>query len=199
MQNPGSDNLFDEILNLLEFSNKFNYRVWNGTLNQGVTGRTYSSGSDIITIIDSNYLNTATTISIVRTMMHEMIHAHIVHLNYGNPGADLFQSLVAFANSKGYTDLEVIHHEFMPVFIDVISQGLYQWDLAHNLGNVQPMQFYQDLAWGGLNGRLIDHVWTPYQAFLDNFPNVNDQNRINAVIVNEASDGSQAKGSPCTN
>ncbi|KEO75227.1 hypothetical protein [Anditalea andensis] len=36
----------------------------------------------------------------------------------------------------------------MPTYIDVISEGLYQWDLSHNPGNVQPMQFYQDLAWG---------------------------------------------------
>jgi hypothetical protein len=157
-------------------------------LNPGITGITNKSGNEIITRISSSYINTAATISIVRTIMHELIHAHLLHLNYGNPGSDMFQSLLAFASAEGYTDQQELHHEFMPTFIDVISQGFYQWDQANNPGNVQPMQFYKDLAWGGLDGT---------SAFLANFPNQSDRTRIQNVIQREASNHSLAKGTPC--
>ncbi|WP_164674984.1 hypothetical protein [Anditalea andensis] len=85
----------------------------------------------------------------------------------------------------------------MPTYIDVISQGFYQWDLSHNPGNVQSMQFYDDLAWGGLIEREVNNVMVPYEAFLDNFPDVSDQDRVKAIVANEASNGSQAKGTPC--
>ena len=198
LENPTSDNLFDEILNLLEHSNKFNYRVWDGPLS-GKNAETKKYGSDFTTVFNSTYLNTSTTISIVRTMMHEMIHAHLLHLNYGIQGDDMFQSLQAFASAKGYSDLQELHHEFMPTFIDVISQGLHQWDVSQNPGNVQSLQFYKDLAWGGLYEKKQGQAMVPTQAFLDNFPNTSDRNRIKAVNVNEASNGSQAKGTPCPN
>jgi hypothetical protein len=200
LQNPTSDNLFDEILNLLEHSNKFNYRVWDGPLS-GKNAVTNKFGSDFTTIFSSTYLNTATTISIVRTMMHEMIHAHLLHLNHGSPGSDFTQSLNAFAQSLGITNLNDIHHEFMPTYIEVISQGLYQWDLANNPSNVQSnMQFYKDLAWGGLTHHVDangNSVLTA--AFTATFPNSSERSRVLNVNNNEQNNTSQAKGTPCPN
>jgi hypothetical protein len=126
-------------------------------LNPGITGITNKSGNEIITRISSSYINTAATISIVRTIMHELIHAHLLHLNYGNPGSDMFQSLLAFASAEGYTDQQELHHEFMPTFIDVISQGFYQWDQANNPGMYSRCSFTR--TWLGEDWMEQVHFW----------------------------------------
>ncbi|MCH7410882.1 hypothetical protein MM239_15850 [Belliella sp. DSM 111904] len=144
-------------------------------------------------------MNTATTISIVRTMMHELIHAHILYLNYAEPGSDLIKSLNAFALAKGLVnDVMHAHHGFMPVYIDVIAESLYQWDQSNNPGNVQPMQFYQDMAWGGLTDFSENGInYIEYEGFKENFPDENERARIRDVISKEATNDSQAKGTPC--
>ncbi|KEO75225.1 hypothetical protein [Anditalea andensis] len=50
--------------------------------------------------------------------------------------------------------------------------GFYQWDLVHNPGNVQTLQFYTDLAWRGL---IENNVMVPYEVFMNNFLNVSEQ------------------------
>ncbi|WP_035071954.1 hypothetical protein [Anditalea andensis] len=62
--------------------------------------------------------------------------------------------------------------------------------MVNNPGNVQPMQFYTDLAWGGLDST---------DAFMANFPNQSDRSRIQNLIQREASSSSLAKGIPCPN
>lgn len=150
------------------------------------------------TIVKPSYTNQATKIAIVRTILHEMIHAHILsHIDdfqNGNTSGFLEfrelwrliqQDLTGFNNNP-----EPIHHEFMASkFITPLKDALKEWDNSSQPND----QYYEDLAWGALiNTDTFDHFY-PIGS--------NNRNRIInnnlAEDTNSNQNGINPKGSPC--
>ncbi|MCH7411645.1 hypothetical protein MM239_19825 [Belliella sp. DSM 111904] len=58
------------------------------------------------------------------------------------------------------------------------------------------MQFYQDMVWGGFIG-FYNYEFIEYEVYKENFLDENERARIKDAISKEATNDSQAKGTPC--
>lgn len=160
----------------------------------------------------NNYLNTATDLSIVRTAIHENIHAILMYLamvDFLNeeyiPIDDnlTYQQLLKAYSDKmeelgTYTYLPFngnLHHGFMADFINDIAETLKAYGISkgYNLSD----QFYNDMAWGGLThiedaeGNKISNP-----VFLALVPNGNDRTRIKNRLAAENSNTTREDAIP---
>ncbi|QHL89027.1 hypothetical protein GU926_16975 [Nibribacter ruber] len=118
--------------------------------------------TNIVITINSKYVDGARTLEVARTILHESVHAKIFSdlrqiKGYENLDKDNFPILwETYVNEKknGATLTEVqnkAHHEEMAQrYIDLIAQGLQQFDVG-NHNNLQiTLDHYKAFAWGGL-------------------------------------------------
>lgn len=197
------------IIQLLQDANNVEFIVKNSDLTVGTAGKTtdtkryINSTSDKLEILiefDNDYLESATRLSIARTMLHETIHAFLLYNFFKDPTGEFKQGLNNFANSKGYTDLNDVHHNFMPQYVDAIGYSLATWNQVYgNSGNI-PRSYFDDLAWGGLtfsqhNSTTNQYTW--HDVFQELVPSETERIRIQNIINNEAYDEYSAKGEPC--
>jgi hypothetical protein len=146
-----------------------------------------------LTEIKSSYANTATRLSIARTIVHEAIHSYI--LSYLDSGIATFTS--AFPElwdelvAKKYGDLNTAegwnqyhHQEMARNYVTTIANALSVWD-----NNQNSNQYYIDLAWGGLIETDIFNQTTDLTA----------EDRIRIAESNKAEDlnNSNALSNPC--
>lgn len=176
----------------------FNWTIeTSNTTSEATTDWLNETSNTYITIIDPDFINSATKIAIARTIIHEVIHAYI--LSYidiaknGDPELslktfpELWNDLVAkkYGDPNNASGWNKYHHEDMARnYINVISNAISIWD-----GNKNSNQYYKDLAWGGLLGT---------QIFLST-SDLTDSDRIRIMNINLAEDknSSTAKGNPC--
>ncbi|MBN7814761.1 hypothetical protein [Algoriphagus pacificus] len=204
----GNLNQANAIIQLLQDANDVEFIVKNSDLtsatgNTTKTKRYINSTSDKLEILiefDNDYLENATRLSIARTMLHETIHAFLVYNFYKDPTGEFKQGLQNFATTKGYTDMNDVHHNFMPQYVDAIGYSLAVWNQVYgNSGNI-PRSYFDDLAWGGLtfsqhNSTTNQYTW--HDVFQDLVPSETERIRIQNVINNEANNEYSAKGEPC--
>jgi hypothetical protein len=96
------------ILDLLNRSQKYDFVIFNSSNiseNGKTTTRVFNQNTgkyDVKIELSNNYLNQATQLSVVRTIIHESIHAYLLHEQYTNITGDLYQDLTKYAFSNGY-------------------------------------------------------------------------------------------------
>ncbi len=198
-------NITQMVLNLFKQSDKFDYIVKEGvgleddeSANTSFARINPTTGQyEITTSFNPNYLNTATQLSIARTMIHESIHAYLQYEQRANPYDDPYDAIRNYSFSTGITDPNILHHEFMPAYIEAMALSLHQWDKNYGGGGNHGWQYYKDLAWGGLTHHKIKGQSVLTEAFKANFPNFNERSRAINVIQNEAKNEPMAKGDPC--
>jgi hypothetical protein len=193
------------ILDLLNRSQKYDFVIFNSSNiseNGKTTTRVFNQNTgkyDVKIELSNNYLNQATQLSIVRTIIHESIHAYLLHEQYINSTGDLYQDLTKYAFSNGYSQGNQLHHEFMPQFIDAIAYSLWSWDMAYGSKGLIPLSYMKDLAWGGMTSfRNPDGTIEYYDSFKANFPNQLNRNRIEKNIINESDGNNSAKSKKCS-
>lgn len=203
--NFASLNITQLVLNLFKQSEKFDYIVKEGKdFKPGESAITKfpqlnaAGVYEIITEFNPGYFNNATKLSITRTMAHESIHAYLMYEQRNNPFEDPYDAIRNYSISHGITDANILHHEFMPAYIEAMALSLYQWDKNYGDGGNHGWQYYKDLAWGGLTHHKDnnDQLFLT-EAFKANFPNSNDRNRVLNIVSNEATNSQFAKGTPC--
>jgi len=156
---------------------RYNWKTQHGTLsnNQNAfTSQQYNSSTGTVTTtFDTNKFGNASDLSVARTMLHESVHAYLVAFFKNDP----------LAASKSYSqllqdyyqtqDANFAHHQEMARnFVNNLALALQEF--GSNNGYNNPLQFYTDLAWGGLEG-------TTYFANLSQ----TDKNRIGNIILIE--------------
>jgi len=193
------------ILDLLNRSQKYDFVILNSSNiseNGKTTTRVFNQNTgkyDVKIELSNNYLNHATQLSIVRTIIHESIHAYLLHEQYTNTTGDLYQDLTNYAFSNGYAQGNQLHHEFMRQFIDAIAYSLWSWDMAYGSKGQIPLSYMKDLAWGGMTSfRNPDGTIEYYDSFKANFPDQIDKNRIEKNIKNESDGNNSAKSKKCS-
>jgi hypothetical protein len=193
------------ILDLLNRSQKYDFVIFNSSNiseNGKTTTRVFNQNTgkyDVKIELSNNYLNQATQLSVVRTIIHESIHAYLLHEQYINSTGDLYQDLTKYAFSNGYSQGNQLHHEFMPQFIDAIAYSLWSWDMAYGSKGQIPLSYMKDLAWGGMTSfRNPDGTIEYYDSFKANFPDQLDKNRIEKNIKNESDGNNSAKSKKCS-
>ena len=161
--------------------------------NLAETNWSNATGNEYLTEIKSSYINSATRLSIARTIIHEAIHAYI--LSFLDSGVSsfttIFPELWNDLVSRKYGDpntpsgWNLYHHQEMARnYVNTISDALANWD-----GNQHNSQYYTDLAWGGLIETQI----------FNETSDLTDSDRIRIAESNKAEDlnNSTALGTPC--
>ncbi|WP_157812155.1 hypothetical protein [Polaribacter sp. ALD11] len=155
------------------------------------------TASNYLTKLNTSYVNSATKLSIARTIIHEAIHAYI--LSYidiaknGDPELslktfpELWNDLVAkkYGNPNTPSAWNKYQHEEMARnYITSISNALSVWD-----NNSNTSLYYTDLAWGGLYGTEIYNQTSDLNEL--------DRARIETTNLSEDTNSTDAKGNPC--
>ncbi|WP_187328679.1 hypothetical protein [Echinicola rosea] len=193
-----ADDFAQAILDLFEYSNKFKYTITNKDVEGNSTSfavKNKDTGKyEITTTLSDNYLERATKLSIVRTMIHESIHAYLSYEQYTNTFEDPFAAIRQYGMNHGITDSDVLHHEFMPAYIHAVATSLSRWDSSEGGGGLS-WDYFEAMAWGGLTHHGKDGPMT--EAFKANFPNSWERNKILEILENEATGNRKAKGDKC--
>ena len=166
---------------------------------------------DVTVRIRESYLETATDLSIVRTVLHESLHATFVYMleeglltlpdGTADPDfADLVNAHLDYISDLP-ANLNKAHHELMVSFVGDIATSLSEYG-QQNGYNLSP-QFYNDMAWAGLT-----HIKDEYgnlvinSLFTEAVPNADDRdriiNRLAAEAANQTVGAQTPSGQPCT-
>ena len=185
----------DEVLRLFDESQNTDLTIRNGSL----VGVNASTVQTTITMNDS-FLQNATTLAIVGTMIHEMTHAYLNAYFYGYPDFQdrpLRDKLHRYASENGYTDLNRFHHEFMGQYVSAIAFSLRHWDLNHGTRMDLGLNYYTSMAFGGLyykdlNGNLVET-----DSFIELIPSQSDRDEIKDRLIKEQNGETDSKGKRC--
>jgi hypothetical protein len=134
----------------------------------GAQGVTFSTNNnELIHIqLDQSYVETASSISLARTMLHEALHAEVMKKmisvgaypepseNLGDHFPTYWKYYVAYAYSwDPNKDIpRFMHNHMADKYRSRIIEGLREFDLAN--GKTHDQWEYEALAWAGLSGTL---------------------------------------------
>lgn len=200
----GNLNQMNEIIELLNNANDFDFIIKNAnTGNKTVQEINFniSTGKNEVTIyLDNNYLNTATKLSIARTIFHESIHAYLLYVGCAPQEGGVIQNgLMNYALTVGL-DLGDIHHNFMAQYVEAIGYSLQQWNAANGGSSNIPSNYFKEIAWGGLSAKGLNTSTNQIEWFESYKVLVNTESeriRIHNNIVNELQNNESAKSDPC--
>jgi hypothetical protein len=192
----GGLDIFPGMQDLFEQSGKFDYRIQNGPTGgaNAITNRI--NGINVITL-SNDYLQSATSLSIARTIIHETVHAYLlqqIHIRNGNTDLNTFGLLQEYALK--YPEKNDYHHATMSQFILGMTVSLYNWDknFGPTAGSLN-FEYYYSMAFGGLvkyndPTQLIDEA----KQFL---PAGSSWSEIDRILQNEATGNNQSNGEKC--
>ena len=219
------------ILDLFEMNNGTNliyihsntlYSNGSTTPNSQLNTSCANHTCDIIVRLEASYLETATDISIARTVIHESLHAILVYMAEegllselpNDPDfSDLATAHINYLSGLP-SNLGQTHHELMASFVGDIATSLSQYGQQN--GYNLSYQFYNDMAWGGLTHRVVrdnqgtivydtngnpTFEETPWFQSAVPDPAERDRiiNRLAAEAENKASGSETPIGQPCIN
>lgn len=158
-----------------------------------VNGKTYANLDGFYKIeINGNTLFDRTNLEAAKTMMHELIHAELarkVHSVNSTVDPDDFPGIYDYYRRfiKNWEHQQMAGH-----FTGIIGEALWEFD-----NKQKNLQYYKDLAWGGLR-RVLDHN-NPGTNSNPNFVetaawqslSAEEQARINNNITAEKTNGSK--------
>ena len=193
----GGLDIFPGMLDLFKQSGKFDYQIQNGPTGgaNAVTNRI--NRINVITL-SNDYLQSATSLSIARTIIHETVHAYLLEHTYDmnlRSNYSTFDLLIKYFEKydRNWNDT---HHAAMSNFLLGMAVSLYNWDRHHGVtGGSLPFDYYYKLAFGGLINPtnpldLIDEA-------IPLIPSGSSWSDINEILNNEASGNNQANGEKC--
>ena len=131
----------------------YNWNLKSGYLGGTDTGVTNSKydilTSSINTTLDSKTWSDATDLSWARSILHESIHAYLA-TRFAIDRKDFISSYSTMVSEWGVmNDWNKLHHEEIARSI-VNDVALALEEYGKSDGYNLPSQFYQDMAWGGL-------------------------------------------------
>lgn len=159
----------------------------------------------IKTTVDKNYLDTATDLSIARTIIHESFHATLTFMVVegkfiynGSPDssfANVMNGYINYLETNNNDQYEGAQHEILLELVSEMASALKNYGVQN--GYSLPSDFYSDLSWGGLthlkdpNGAIIINP-----LFVNAVPNANDRTRIIKTIAAEVTNSTQGSLTP---
>ncbi len=182
-------NLNPAIISLFQQTTKYPYLIKNGDLGNA-NGETRNIDGVITVTLDNNYLKNATKLSIVRTIIHENVHAYFLHQTKTN--LDFALGLENFAKQNNLNNLPNAHHELMGQYVLGMAISLWNWD--KNFGETKgalDFEYYYAMAFAG----MLDYKTNKPNSAFKNLAG-NKTNKYLNIIVNEATNRN-AKSKPC--
>ncbi|WP_316736331.1 hypothetical protein [Pedobacter aquatilis] len=166
-----SAGLISNILNKLNLStgSDFNAIITEGNLNSGIASTTFitnpnswgSQGYVSKINFNSSFLNTASELSTVRTMIHEYLHSYfdwnLYLIRSGQKNADPdFEKVYTLLFDEGGTPIPdaygnaAQHEQIARSFTSEISGMLKQYAIIQNISMPADPLYFDKMAWGGL-------------------------------------------------
>ncbi|NVK83024.1 MAG: hypothetical protein HWE21_01815 [Cytophagia bacterium] len=182
----------------------YNWKVEHGVLQGDYTAITpnnsYNSATGTVTtIFDTNKYKNSSDLSIVKTILHESVHAYLISYFRNDPinAGSTYADLVRDHGNSVYPSLEEEHHaEIVRSFVNQIAGSLEEFGV--NKGYSLSSQFYSDLAWSGLThwkkrdaqGNVVkdsngNDVYEETSWFKSTFNNASDRGRVLKTINDE--------------
>jgi hypothetical protein len=130
----------------------YNWTMETGTNNLGVSGNTlsaYNATTGMTTRFDIKQFPNATELSWAKTMLHEAVHAYLItYFNRNEPGfkADYPVLFQKYTETKLWNSNH--HEEIAQSVLQSFGVALESYGISK--GYKLDKQFYQDMAWGGL-------------------------------------------------
>ncbi|GMQ34005.1 hypothetical protein Ataiwa_22770 [Algoriphagus taiwanensis] len=200
----GQLNQMNEIIDLLDNANGFEFIIKNSNISNStdrdIKFNIYTGKNEVTINLNNNYLETATKLSIARTILHEIVHAYLLYVGCAPLEEGVIQNgLMNYALTVGL-DLGDIHHNFMAQYVDAIGYSLEQWHLANGGASNIPSSYFKEIAWGGLSAKSFNssnnqYVW--FESYKVLVPSESERIRIHNNIINEYVNNSDAKTDPC--
>jgi hypothetical protein len=140
------------ISDFTESNSTWNWTLQEGALPENINAITESAQGRAVTIVDYSKFNQATNLAVARTIIHELVHAHLLlFFQFNTPQASVeYPGIVRAWYSGSKPDYNAIQHEEMAIsFVSDIALSLKEFSENQNVfynDNV-----YADLAWGGLD------------------------------------------------
>jgi hypothetical protein len=182
---------------LFEQSGKFDYRIQNGITGgaNAITNRI--NGINVITL-SNDYLQSATSLSIARTIIHETVHAYLLEHTYDMNLRSNYSTfdLIEKYNERYPKSIGDTHHAAMSHFILGMAVSLYNWDkrFGYTGGNLG-FDYYYKMAFGGLVRK--DNPTLPIDEAKQFIPSGSGWTQIDRILQNEAKGTNQANGEKC--
>jgi hypothetical protein len=162
------------------------YKMSNITGN-GVTTASYDAASQqfIATVtIDEDLINNGTILAIVKTVLHESIHAYLLYLQQQYPiyfgNSSEFSQLIS--DYAAYTDANDPQHIYMASIITEMSNNISNFVQEKYFYPQATSDYYEAVCWSGIT-HLSNGTLNP--IFSNNYPNPNDQNNIIKIFNTE--------------
>jgi len=193
----GGLDIFPGMLDLFEQSGKFDYRIQNGITGgaNAITNRI--NGINVITL-SNDYLQSATSLSIARTIIHETVHAYLLEHTYDMNLRSNYSTfdLIEKYNEKYPKSIGDTHHAAMSHFILGMAVSLYNWDkrFGYTGGNLG-FDYYYKMAFGGLVRK--DNPTLPIDEAKQFISSGSGWTQIDRILQNEAKGTNQANGEKC--
>lgn len=139
----------------------FNWVLETGTLPANTNGSTSpynSSAKSVTTTFDASKFTSGSDLAILRTLLHEGIHAYLVTYFKLDPihATAEYSAMVEEWTNQNKGDINDVHHdEFVRSFISSMGNALQEYGDTQGYtfsSSLEKGQFYDDLAWGGLTG-----------------------------------------------
>ena len=193
-------NFVESILKLFNDSRTTNLSIRNDKI-----GNTNASTIGTSITLNDSYLNSATQLSITRTIIHESVHAYLnaMYSNVLEFNSFTFkQKMEKFASDNGY---EIgsgrFQHEFMGQYVEAMAYSLYEWDKNYGTGGSLGWNYYYAMGFGGLFYKVKDVNGNPVQVETDSFialvPSEIERNNIIKTLYDEQEGNSNSKGTKC--
>ncbi|AMC11420.1 hypothetical protein Lupro_09160 [Lutibacter profundi] len=189
-------NFSETILKLFNDSSSTHLIIGNddiGNANAHTVGTTIT--------LNNSYIETATQLSIARTIIHESVHAYLngVYFSYTDfENKSLQEKMRQYAADNGYTDYSKFQHEFMGQYVNAMAYSLYEWDKDYGTGGNLGWNYYYSMGFGGLfqtysNGIIASET----DSFKSLIPDSIERQKIANIIFNELKNNDDAKGKKC--
>ena len=197
----GNFNIDQEILKLFEESAKYDYVIQNSDNSTTTTPHfnTDTRKPEFVVNLNNTYLSTATQLSIVRTIIHESLHAYIsykidVEIEYK---LEFEKDYSEYLKARRPSDINRAQHELMGSYVETMAYSLKQWDRIYGNGKLgNPLledNYYRAMAFGGL---FRDGSNIPTDSFKALIPSGIERMNILKIIFNEQ-EGTDSKGTKC--
>jgi hypothetical protein len=126
--------------------------------NYAPNGTPYITPFQYLIRLSTDYLNTGTKLSIASTIIHELVHAYFLSIrdDYTQTGnttlysfPDLWNYYVINRTGNGANLAQ--HTQMANNYVNIIACAIQEIQTGISVpAGTQPLQIYQDLAWGGL-------------------------------------------------
>jgi hypothetical protein len=142
-----------EILQQFSINNsRYIWTLQEGSLPEYTNAITQLTTEGAVTILDYNKLSYASNLSVARTVIHELVHAHLLlFFAYETSNASKeYPGIPEAWYASSQPDYNAIQHEEMAAsFVDDIALALKEY--SETLNMFFDDSVYSDLAWGGLD------------------------------------------------